>query len=104
MKTVLTCAEHGMMGSVLNNILYSEKGVLSTLDFGTYYGCPHNGGEHTLTLMTNKEDTIAFLNLVKETHVTSTKYIDLVLNEISDGSENVSLKRLMRDNGMHPYV
>lgn len=100
----LSCAQHCVMGAVLGKVLYSDNGVLSTLEFGTYHGSPHNGGEHGLVLRTKQDESIAFLDLMKSEHPESTKYIDLVLNEIKDGSERVVLKRLMRDNGMHPYV
>ena len=53
-------------GYVLNKILYGEMhGCQDLFDLAPNpVGCPHHGGEHTLTIRGTRQDVVAWLDLV----------------------------------------
>lgn len=57
--------ERSHMGTVLNKILYSRDDLLSMIN---YTGCPHNGGQHTLTVRGDRGDVVAWLDLFQEAY------------------------------------
>lgn len=54
-------------GRIVRNMMYGGNGNLDTMFFGMFvYGCPDNGGEHTLCLRGSNQDVIAFFELHHE--------------------------------------
>lgn len=63
----LSQPQHTDAGRVLGDIYY-RTGMLDLFDRDHRFGYPHNGGEHTLTLVNvNPVDVEAWLDLVDET-------------------------------------
>lgn len=57
--------ERSHMGSVLNKMLYGRDDLLGMIN---YTGCPHNGGQHTLTVRGERCDVVAWLDLFQEAY------------------------------------
>ena len=58
----LTSGERTPLGIVVYQLYYKSN----VLDLIQNCGCPHNGGEHTLSLIACKDDLIAFMDIVIE--------------------------------------
>lgn len=58
--------QHTPAGRLVRDMFYSGF-ISAALAFGEYYGYPHNGGMHSLTLKLPAADLAAFLDLVKAT-------------------------------------
>lgn len=61
----LTAQQSTPLGDIVADIFY-RTGLLDMLNRGDYTGYPHNGGQHTLTLMIKPLDGIAFIDEVQE--------------------------------------
>lgn len=61
----VSAAQQTPEGSLIRSLYYN--GVLEKLlKRNEYYGCPHNGDEHTLCLRLAKPDVESFLLLIKD--------------------------------------
>ena len=62
----LSQPEHTPAGRILSEMWYGA--FLENFSREEVSGCPNTGGRHTLYIKMNKEDFIAFLDLIKETY------------------------------------
>lgn len=58
--------QHTDAGRLLGYGMYYSGFITDVLDFSQFYGYPHNGGEHSLTLLVTLDDFKAFIDIVKE--------------------------------------
>lgn len=71
-------------GKLLGYGMYYSGFITKILNFNQFSGYPHNGGEHSFTLLVTLDDFKAFLDIVKETfsgHPGLTAFVESLLTD-----------------------
>lgn len=100
---VLTANESSNMGNALFHFWYLDNRFnLQSIAPGLT-GCPHNGGQHTMTIRSeNKDEVMGFLEFFKEVHLKVNAEINLMLDAFNDGEKHVKFITLA--NKKAPYM
>ena len=63
----LSASQASSLGHLVGDIYYKRPGFLA-IGIEHMSGFPHNGGQHTMRLVGDRDDLVAWLNLVVETY------------------------------------
>lgn len=89
----LTAAERHPFGRLLNHLYYSNEDLVDIAPDRS--GFPHNGGEHTLRIVGDHGDVIAWLDLFLGNYPTSRDYIYEIKKQIRskllEGSVSINI-------------
>ncbi len=81
----LTANQNSPLGRVLHKLYYGD-GELLSLCPGDQWGYPHNGGQHTFHVISReREDTIAWLELIAEKFVQVRSAFQDIIKDIRAG-------------------
>lgn len=76
----LTAPQDSVTGRVLHKLMYNNTSLYELAP--NPVGCPHNGGEHTLSITGSRVDVNAWLDLLSETYPTVEKMVINVKRKI----------------------
>lgn len=87
----LSASEGSDMGRVLSRLLYGNQELLDLIP--GWSGCPHDGGTHKLTIKGDRQDILAWLELLIEAYPDSPSRLSWLYQDIISKKE----KRFTRD-------
>lgn len=78
-----TSTQNSPVGRLLGHLYYNDNSSLLSLCFEREerHGYPHNGGYHTLTVKSNKDNVLVFLDLIEETILPRFKFKENLKDE-----------------------